>query len=152
MTKKKNKHRLIVDLRALNTHIKVPCFKNEGIDTVCDQLQVGDQFVSIDLKDGFHHVPVNEAFQTFLGFQWENVYYVFTFLCFGLNISPFYFNKTIRAVVQYIRSQGIRYSSFVDDGLLLSKPKIIQSHKDFLLKTYLRLGFVINWEEIGPSA
>ena len=66
--KKNNKLRLIVDLRPLNEHIVVPNFKNEGIDIVCDQLQYGDQFISVDLKHGYY-IPVNPDFRSYLGFR-----------------------------------------------------------------------------------
>ena len=145
--KKNKKLRLIVDLRPLNEHISVPSFKNEGIDVVCDQLQYGDQFVSVDLKHGYYHIPVNPEYRSYLGFSWKKRYYVFNCLPFGLNISPFYFNKTVRAVVQYLRLQKLRYSSFVDDGLLLSQPELMQAHKELLLNTYSRLGFFINLEK-----
>ena len=145
--KKNKKWRLIVDLRPLNEHISVPNFKNEGIDVVCDQLQYGDQFISLDLKHGYYHIPVNREYRSYLGFAWKKQYYVFNCLPFGLNISPFYFNKTIRAVVQYLRVQKLRYSSFVDDGLLAAQPECMPSHKSILLDTYSRLGFCINSEK-----
>ena len=151
--KKNKKLRLIVDLRPLNEHITVPNFKNEGIDVVCDQLQYGDQFISVDLKHGYYHIPVNPEYRSYLGFSWKKQYYVFNCLPFGLNISPFYFNKTIRAVVQYLRVQKLRYSSFVDDGLLASQPDCMSAQKELLLSTYSRLGFFINFEksELSPK-
>ena len=71
---------------------------------------------------------------------------MFNCLPFGLNISPFYFNKTIRAVVQYLHLQKLRFSFFVDDGLLASQPEIMPTHKEHLLNTYSRLGLFINFE------
>ena len=119
--KKNKKLRLIVDLRPLNEHIKVPYFCQETIDKVCELVEFDDHFVSIDLKNGFHHIPVNSEFRKYLGFEWKGKYYIFNVLPFGLNISPYFFNKTVRAVVQYLRSLRLRFTSFVDDGLLASK-------------------------------
>ena len=69
---KKNKsYRLIVDLRSLNQNISVLYLKNEGIDVVCDLLQPNDEFISTDLKDGFHHISVHPEFRKYLGFQWK---------------------------------------------------------------------------------
>ena len=104
MLKKTNKLSLIVDLRPLNEHIVVPNFKNEGIGMVCNQLQDGDQFISVDFKHEYYHIPVNPHFRSYLEFAWKKQYYVFNCLPFGLNISPFYFNETVRAVVQYLRT------------------------------------------------
>ena len=145
---KKNKSfRLIVDLRPLNVNIDVPYFKNEGIDVVCDSLEPNDEFVSIDLKDGFHHLSVHPQFRKYLGFQWKKQYYVFNVLPFGCNVSPYYFNKTIRTVVQYLRQNDLRFASFVDDGLLCAQPKDIETQTKFLVDTYVRLGLVINYEK-----
>ena len=99
--KKNGKFRLVIALRHLNNHIKVYYFKQEGIDIVCENIVYGDEFISIDLKDGFHHCSVQISFQNSLGFQWKGKFYIFNVLPFGLNISPYYFNKTLRPVVQY---------------------------------------------------
>ena len=145
---KKNKSfRLIVDLRPLNVNIQVPYFKNEGIDVVCDSLLPNDEFVSIDLKDGFHHLSIHPEHRRYLGFQWKKQYYVFNVLPFGCNVSPYYFNKTIRTVVQFLRQNDLRFSSFVDDGLLSAQPDDIERQTRFLINTYTRLGLVINYEK-----
>jgi len=59
--------------------------------------------MTIDLKDGFYHVPVCEAHHTFLGFKWNNAYYAWTKLPFGLCVSPYFFEKTLRPVLEHIR-------------------------------------------------
>lgn len=151
--KKDNKWRLIVDLRFVNKHITCPYYKNEGIDVVCDSLENNDSFVSIDLKDGFHHINIHRDFRTFLGFKFDNQYYVWNVLVFGLNVSPYFFSKVIKEFVTYLRAQALRFSMFVDDGLLRAKPDIIASHKELLLDTCHDLGLVINWDKsvLDPS-
>ena len=43
-----------------------------------------DCFINtFDLKSGYHHIDVHADSHTYLGFQWEGVYYVFTVLPFG---------------------------------------------------------------------
>lgn len=145
--KKNGKFRLVIDLRHLNNHIKVPYFKQEGIDIVCENIVYGDEFISIDLKDGFHHCSVDINFRKFLGFQWKGKYYIFNVLPFGLNISPYYFNKTLRPVVQFCRSNNLHFTSFVDDGLLNADPAVINTQRDFLVETYNKLGLIINYEK-----
>ena len=129
--KKNKKLRLIVDLRPLNEHIKVPYFRQETIDTVCELVEFDDHFVSIDLKNGFHHIPVNSEFRKYLGFEWKGKYYIFNVLPFGLNISPYFFNKTVRAIL---------ISTFTDLGLVINEEK-----SDFVPKTKtVFIGFIIN--------
>ena len=145
--KKGNKFRLIIDLRAINKHVKCPYYKNEGIETVCDYIEVGDNLITLDLKDGFHHISVNEQYRTYLGFKWRNRYFVWNVLPFGLNASPWFFNKVIRAFVTFVRNSGIRFCMFVDDGILLAQPELISEHSMFLLDTCDKLGLRINFEK-----
>jgi len=56
--KKGNKLRLVCDLRELNNSCIAPKFVYENIDAVLDLVEPRDQFISADLKNGFHHVLV----------------------------------------------------------------------------------------------
>merc|ERR1711879_269153 len=96
-------------------------------------------------KDGFHHIPVHEDYRSFLGFEWKNKYYVWNVLPFGLNISPYFFNKTVRCVTQFLRTNNIKINFWVDDGLLLAQPALIEDHKTFFITTLEELGFSINY-------
>ena len=151
--KKGKKWRLICDLRWLNSNIKCPYYKNEGIDTVCDLIQSNDSFVTIDLKDGFQHLFVHKDFRKYLGFQWKGRFYVWNVLPYGLSVSPWYFNKLIREFVTHLRARQLRFSMFVDDGILLAAPSIIVEQKLLLLKSCTDLGLNINWEksELEPN-
>ena len=137
----------------LNKHVHCPYFKNEGINTVCDLLDQNDHLLTVDLKDGFHHVSVNPEFRTFLGFCWKNQFYVWNVLPFRLRSSPWFFNKLIRCVVQYLRSQNLKLSFWVDDCLLMGKPEDIDHVKSKLLGTLDQLLLCINWEKssLEPS-
>ena len=57
--KKRNKHRLILDLRHLNGHCDVPKFRYEDINTALELVEPEDSFITADLKNGFHHVPIS---------------------------------------------------------------------------------------------
>ena len=50
--KRNNKHRLIIDLRELNSYCSPTSFKYEGIDTVCSLMKPGDVFCTFDLQNG----------------------------------------------------------------------------------------------------
>ena len=91
---------------------------------------------------------MNEQYRTYLGFKWRNRYFVWNVLPFGLNASPWFFNKVIRAFVTFVRNSGIRFCMFVDDGILLAQPELISEHSMFLLDTCDKLGLRINFEKI----
>jgi len=145
--KRNKKYRLITDLRHLNSHCDVPKFRNEDIRDCVKLISPNDQFVTTDIKDGFYHIKVASDFRDYLGFKWKNHYFRWSVLPFGLSISPYYFNKTLRPIVSYLRSLGIRVSVFVDDFLLAATPSNIVDSTDQLLHTLSDLGFQINLEK-----
>ncbi len=145
--KKRGSFRLIHDLRVLNTACQPPTFSNEGIDEVLRLIQPHDQLVTFDIKSGFHHIPVCQSHQTYLGFEWRKHYYQWKCLPFGLNSSPYFFYKTIRPVVQYLRQKGLRIVAFVDDFLLMTTPDRAEQDTKIVLDTFLELGLLPNYEK-----
>lgn len=72
------KKRLIFDARHLNQYLHVPKFKYEDLSVCGDYLQQEDYMITLDLSKGYHHMDVHPSFWTFLGFEWQGVYYVYT--------------------------------------------------------------------------
>ena len=56
---KERRKTLVIDCRHVNTFMSAPSFSQEGINSVADLIESEDDLVTIDLKDGFHHVPVH---------------------------------------------------------------------------------------------
>lgn len=142
--KKNGSFRLITDLRELNKYAPCPAFQYEDIRAVLQSIQPKDHLVTIDLKNGYHHLAVHKEFQKYLGFSWKKKYYIWQVLPFGLAVSPFYFCKCIRQVITYLRSSGVRVSAYVDDFILAAQPQDAVSQRDFVLTTLESLGFTIN--------
>ena len=145
--KKNSKLRLVTDLRRLNDHIKSQSFRHEGIDTVTDQIQSEDYLVTIDLKNGYHHVQIHYDDRKYLGFEWRGHYYMWCVLPFGLKCSSYFFCKTVRPVIQFLRQQNIRIVSYVDDILLMCQGRDLTDHTEFTLLTLQELGFNVNFEK-----
>ena len=74
--KKRNKLRLILDLRKLNGYCVVPKFRYEDISTALEIVEPHDVFITADLQNGFHHLKVRNSDQKFFGFCWKNKYYM----------------------------------------------------------------------------
>lgn len=145
--KKGGKYRLIVDLRLINQSCDPPKFQYEDINTVIEYVQPHDLLITLDIKNGFHHIPVALDHQQYLGISYQGRYFVWQVLPFGLSASPYFFCKTVRPVVKYLRMRGVRIASYVDDFMLLAEKQCIQSHKDLFLDTLVNLGWVINHEK-----
>ena len=88
--KKNGKLRLIIDLRHLNSCVKSRRFKYEDITSVTELIEPGDQLITVDLRDGFHHIPLAHCAQEYLGFVFEGVTYTWCVLPFGLSCSPYF--------------------------------------------------------------
>ena len=133
VAKKNGSKRLLVNLRLLNQYIATPKVRYEGIDNVAEQIVPEDILFSIDLKDGFFHVPVSIEFRKYLGICWNNIYYMWCVLPQGLASSPYYFYKILRPVVQYLRENNLRINLWVDDFLLMCHKTFVTDHKDLIV-------------------
>lgn len=145
---KKNKLlRMIIDLRHVNSFCKTPKFRYEDVSFLPQILKPGDKLVTIDLKDGFHHIPVDSQSSQYLGFEWKNVIYTWNVCPFGLACSPYFFVKTLRPCVEFLRSKGIRLLCYMDDILIAAAEDDICKHRDLVLDTLERLGWKVNYEK-----
>ena len=152
--KKNGRFRLIIDLWEVNNHLKPPKFVYEDIKQVIDIVKPKDKIITLDIKNGFYHIKVAPECSTYLGFTWRGRFYTWMVLPFGLNISPYYFCKTTRAVVHYLHQQGLRTVCYVDDFLLCDSDEHIGTSKKLLISTLEQLGFFINYKKssIIPSS
>ena len=148
-----DKFRLICDLRYVNSHVHVDKFSNEDIRSVFNIVEPDDYIITVDLKQGFFHVPVNVNDQDLLGFKFGKRYLKWKCLPFGFKGSPYYFNKVLRPVLRYLRSKGLRVSLYVDDFILCASKDDIEIHKKILLDTLISLGLTINYDKssLNPS-
>ncbi|MEW8544182.1 MAG: reverse transcriptase domain-containing protein [Candidatus Thiodiazotropha sp.] len=145
--KKNGKLRLVTDLRHLNSYTSPPKVKYEDINTVIKVVKPKDFMITTDLQNGFFHTPVHTEHQTLLGFKFKSVYYTWSVLPFGHNCSPFYFTKTLRPVVTYLRCLGLRIVLYVDDFILFATSDNIKQHTQKLLSILQQLGWVNNLEK-----
>ena len=145
--KKTGGFRLVTNLFELNNYSHAPKFQYENINCVGEVIQPGNHLVTLDLKNGFFHVKVALEFRDYLGFQFQGKCYRWAVCPFGLNSSPYYFNKILRCVTTFLKENEIRHVLYVDDILILSQPAVIVDHRDFVLQTLDELGFLVNFEK-----
>ena len=70
---------------------------------------------SIDLKDAFLHIPIHQSRHRWLRFKVNNQAYVFRCLPFGLSTAPRVFTRVVKAVVGYLRRNGVQMHQYLDD-------------------------------------
>ncbi|GJP71712.1 hypothetical protein CLOP_g2515 [Closterium sp. NIES-67] len=154
VVEQRDKCRLILDLRKVNTHLEAPKFKYKGLNRVAELIRQDDWMFSIDLKSGYHHVEIHPSCWKFLGFQFKGIYYSFRSLPFGLASAPFVFTQLIKQLAKRWRASGVRVVPYVDDLLFLcdSHQQACSTHTT-VLHDLKAAGFVINGKKshLHPS-
>ena len=145
--KKNGKFRLINNLRKLNSFCKLIAFQYEDVNCVMEIVKSGDKLVTVDIKDGFYHMPVAECSQKYLGFKWRNTTYMWAVLPFGLSVSPYIICKTIRQAIKILRGAGFRLSVYVDDFILCADEHSIDFVRETFLTLLCDLGLHVNWDK-----
>jgi hypothetical protein len=142
------KYRIILDLRYLNTFLpKIP-FKYEGVKDATYVFQPNDWLFTIDLTSGYHHLGIHHTHWRYLGFQFENRYYVFTALPFGLSVACWVFTTLMRTVVKHWRRRFVRLIHYLDDmGFAARTRAAALTLVASVLCDLENLGFVVNFDK-----
>ncbi len=137
--------RPILDLRRLNLSLYKGKFKMLTMRTIMSQVQEGDWFVTIDLKDAYFHIQVVHRHRTFLRFAFGGKAYQYKVLPFGLALAPRTFTKCMDAALAPLRLQGIRVLNYLDDWLILAHSReLVSRHRDIVLGHIHSLGLRMN--------
>lgn len=145
--KKDGTTRLCVNYRRINKVILKDRYPLPLIEDQLDLLQDGRVFSTIDLKNGYFHVPLDESSRKYTSFVTPEGQYEFLRVPFGLCNSPVVFSKYVRAVFEQLMQAKI-VLSYIDDLIVPSA-----SYEEDLarlksvLKTTCRYGLIINWSK-----
>ena len=71
--------------------LKAEKFKMETLETIRTSLQQGEWVTSIDFKDAYFHIPIQEQSRKYLRFHVQGKTYQFKALPFGLSTAPLEF-------------------------------------------------------------
>ena len=137
--------RLILDLSQINLFIHCPSFKMLTLKEVKMLLPIGYWTVSIDLKDGYWHIPVAPNKRPFLGFRYRNQDWQFRAMPFGLNIAPRTFTKVMTQVTKELSQMGIWCLIYLDDLLIIAPTREeCINHTQLALQILRKLGLIMN--------
>ncbi|SAL96908.1 hypothetical protein [Absidia glauca] len=96
LVKKKNgDYRMVVDYRKLNAQTKVDAYPLPKIDDLIDELGNSRIFSALDLRSGFHQVPLKQNSKELTGFVTKFGTYQYEMLPMGLVNSPATFQRLI---------------------------------------------------------
>ncbi|GFW56735.1 retrovirus-related Pol polyprotein from transposon opus [Trichonephila clavipes] len=115
--KKDGKSRVCIDYRRLNRKLIKDSYPLPLIDDILDCLQNAKIFTTLDLKNGFFHVAVNERSRKFTSFVTHNGQYQFRRMPFGLSTCPSTFMRYINAIFRHLISKSI-VLPYMDDVVI----------------------------------
>ena len=146
--KQNGKHRMIIDLSNLNEFIEKIHFKMDHLNSALEMVYTHCFFTSVDLQDAYYSVPIAPHHQSYLSFVWDEIYYRFTVLPFGLSSAPRVFTKLLKPVLSTLREDNIDCLGYIDDFLIVS-PTAEDASSDVakMQETLRELGFTINVEK-----
>ena len=132
--KKDGTLRLCVDYRALNkATIKNRCAMPR-IDDLLDRLQGAKVFSKIDLRSGYHQIPINSGDVEKTAFRSRFGHYEYTVMPFGLTNAPATFMTLMQNVLRPLLDKCVIV--YLDDILVYSKSHTEHEHH---LKAVLQL-------------
>lgn len=126
------KYRLVIDYRKLNSITIADKYPIPDINEVLAQLGENRFFSVIDLKSGFHQIPLREEDIEKTAFSINNGKYEFTRLPFGLKNSPSIFQRTLDDILRH--HIGKICYVYIDDIVIFSKDE--KSHYENVRKVF----------------
>ena len=152
--KPKNKWRPILDLSKLNLFLKAEKFKMETPETIRTSLQQEEWVTSIDFRDAYFHIPIQEQSRKYLRFHVQGQTYQFKALPFGLSTAPLEFTVIAKEVKLMAIHKGIRIHQYLDDWLVrATSHQACLQHTQSLVKICQKLGWLVNLDksELDPK-
>lgn len=108
LTKKKNgSFRVCIDYRRLNRKTVKDRFPIPLIEDQIDKLNGARIFSTIDMKNGFFHIPVEEESKKYTAFITPNGLYEFNKTPFGFCNSPASFGRFVRDAFVDLANEGV---------------------------------------------
>ncbi|KAA6360769.1 MAG: hypothetical protein EZS28_043705, partial [Streblomastix strix] len=150
MIKKANgKWRKIPDTKTLNKQIADFHFKNHDSNEVKQTIRLGDWGTSLDLSSAFRHLIVQTESQPYLAFEFQNNYYTYRAMPFGIKHSPIYFATAMEPIMQLIRMKTEnRITNYVDDIFFPHQSKEqLKTMTQKVIETLIYFGFIMITEK-----
>lgn len=117
----KTKYRMVIDYRKLNEVTKPDRYPIPEIADILANLGQNKYFSTLDLKSGFHQIPLKESDIEKTAFSVNNGKFEFTRLPFGLRNAPAIFQRALDDVLR--DHIGKRCYVYIDDILVFGSSK-----------------------------
>ena len=148
LRKKREGFRLILNLKELNQYLDTIHFKMDTIYSVKDLITPNCFMSSIDLKDAYYTVPIQEDYQKYFKFIFQGNLFNFTCLPNGFCHGPRKFTKLLKPVLAQLRRLDHVIAAYIDDMLNIGEDynDCVRNVADTIL-WFDKLGFHIHPEK-----
>jgi hypothetical protein len=121
VVKKDGTLRMCIDYRKLNSHTIKNRYPLPRIDDLLDRLNGAKYFTTLDLKSGYHQIPLHPSYIPKTAFNTPFGHYEFTVLVEGLSNCPAVFQSVMNnALSTVVGSCALVY---LDDVIVYSRTK-----------------------------
>lgn len=145
--KKNGSLRICVDYRPINKNLIKDRFPLPIIEDQIDALQEARIFTTIDLKNGYFHIPVEETSRKYTSFITSSGQYEFLRTPFGLSTCPAVFQRFINTIFSKLIYDGT-ILTYLDDIIIPSRTEEEGLEKFQTVLTIARdYGLEINWKK-----
>ena len=122
--------------------------KPNPLETIRTTLQQGEWVTSIDFKDAYLHIPIQEQSRKYLRFHVQGQTYQFKALPFGMSTAPSEFTVVAKEVKLMAIHKGIRIHQYLDDWLVRARShQVCLQYTQDLVKICQELGWLVNLEK-----
>ena len=123
---------MCIDYRLLNQQTRSDVFPLPRIDELLQRLDGATIFSKLDLRDGYHQIPMKDSDKVKTSFTCRYGTYQFTVMPFGLMSAPSTFQRMMNRVFFDLLDEGVL--CYLDDLLIYSKS--VQEHRIILDKVF----------------
>ena len=118
--KKNGEYRMVLDLSKLNKAVEYQHFKMTSLKSALELMREDAWMASVDLKDAYYSVPIQEQDRKYLRFMWRGALYQFNALPNGLACAPRFFTKLLTPVFSELRRKGNECFFYIDDSFVIA--------------------------------
>ena len=127
--------RMCIDYHSLNSNTITDSWPLPRIDEMLARLRGAKYFSKLDLRDGYHQVPVKESDRFKMAFTCRYGTFEFNVMTFGFKNAPAHFQRSMNLLLADLLDECVLV--YMDDILIYSKTA--SEHRDHVKQVFARL-------------
>ena len=148
--KKPNKLRICLDPKELNKHVQIPKYRLPTLDDITPHLAKVQVFSTLDAKDGFLQIRLDNESQKLTTFHTPFGRYMWKRLPFGISSAPEEFQRRTLEIIDDLEGVYAKADDLICTGAGETFEEAVENH-DKNLKSLLERcrerNFKLNWEK-----